>query len=112
MELVTFYFDQNSREYKLPQLDISKYSSIEEAVSIYRDTISRSIVLALTDLLKYQEVPTFLIKQNNLIFCITRKEAEYSIQQVLPYFIEIEDYETCQFLITLQKQLYEKNQNI
>lgn len=98
------YYD-NDLEQNIKILKFEDNISQDKLEIIYKDELQRASFKALEMLstTSFEQVPCFMIQDN--LFEIDRNQYEEHLLECLNYFTDIEDYELCDKLVSINEKL-------
>ena len=107
MQFVEEYDKELDHTFIIPELELEAGEEIDDFLVRQRPSIFRALAVAieLITVLDAKEVPTFVIRDTDMLFKLNREDADYSVDKCIEYFTEIEDYEKCARLFNLKSKL-------
>lgn len=107
MIYIEYYDPRTELSFEIPELDMSGFASIEEAMVALTPEVHAAVLSALHNAaeLEIDRVPVFVVAGGTSVILLDREEYLNKLESTLSYFQELEEYELCSHLIEIRKKL-------
>lgn len=99
------------RSFKVMSLPF-EYDEMESFIRIYKDKLMEQIVLSVQYALdnEHPSVEVFSFKNSDFIVILDKSEFKENIDNIFEYYVKTEQYEFCNRLVKLKKQIEQHEQ--
>lgn len=89
-----------------------EYDEMESFIQVYKDKLMEQIVLSVQYALdnEYASVEVFSFKNSDFIVILDQSDYKDNIDNVFEYYVKTEQYEFCNRLVKLKKQIEQHEQ--